>query len=152
MNSCSLFRSVGGIKIRDASSKNALQDTCAQQRIRSACAITVWPESHWSYFLLPRTQGFFKRRTKTDNTAQMAQVVLSLRWAHMSEGTFSDVATHTFNIGHIRRIGQVIVAVNPVTSFKFSFETYCLSIFSPLLTVLWYQLQYIRLAKIRPKD
>ena len=36
-----------------------------------------------------------------DQTAENAQVDLNPRWAHMSEGTFSDVAIH-FILSHLR--------------------------------------------------
>ena len=47
---------------------------------------------HWAHFRHARMQSCFMRRTKTLFSCAIAQADLNLRWMHMSESTFSDVA------------------------------------------------------------
>ena len=42
-------------------------------------------------------QSFFMWTTKTDQTVRMNKTDMNLRWAHMSEGTFSHAAAHMFS-------------------------------------------------------
>ena len=49
-------------------------------------------------------QCFFMRTTKTDQIARMRRLILSRRWAFMSEGTFSLVAAGI----HYQPLVQVI--------------------------------------------
>ena len=46
------------------------------------------------YFGQSMTQSFFKRTTKTDEAVLKHRLDLSLRWAKMSDGTFSHVVVY----------------------------------------------------------
>ena len=58
--------------------------------------------------LTRRMQIFFMRTVKTDQTAYV-QADLSLRWAHMSEGTFPLVVAHLHKM--IMKITLIFISV-----------------------------------------
>ena len=50
---------------------------------------------------------FFRRTTKTGQTAWDAKADLSLRWAHMSKGVFFSVAAHLITLRGLETRGRV---------------------------------------------
>ena len=85
--------------------ENVPSDMSAQRRLKLACA---YPRSLIRVFFVRMKKLWIICYTKQDpwwfwSDCANAQADLNLRWAHMSEGTFSDIATNLIanNYTHI---------------------------------------------------
>ena len=84
---------VFAVGIRAATFENVPSVMCAQRRLKSDCASLQPDQSHrcpHEETLHPGYPKYTQGRFRSD--CANAQSDLNLRWAHMSEGTFSDIA------------------------------------------------------------
>ena len=89
---------------------NLWAETADNGRVRPAkIQISLRIRAVWSEFSL----GAFRTASDTKifrvdsvNSNQTAQSDLSLRWAHMSDGSFSELVVHLFSSGALVRVFQ----------------------------------------------
>ena len=77
--------------ISAARCENMSSGLCGQRMPRSACASSLIRIFTRSILDCQRSNDFFMRTTKADQTARMRRLILCLRRSHISEWTFSEV-------------------------------------------------------------
>ena len=80
--------------IRAATSGKVPLGMCAQRSFRSGCACAAWSESLLGAFWIAKDANFLQAENKSLMRLHGCSGDLSIRWVHMSEGTFSLIAAN----------------------------------------------------------